>query len=194
MTNLLEQDGEVNDVIERLQSPDPQVRRVAVLELADEATDDTAHFLARALRDDDATVREEAANALSGVEEPEAVAALLAALEDESPRVRAAAAAAIEEVKNPTLGPLLLGALEKAEPFVKASVLRALRGLRLRESLMPALQALIEPDRRIRRAAASVLGYLQARQALSALIDRVKNDEDPEVRRIAVGAVTFSTH
>ena len=78
---------------ERLQSDDPGVRRVAVLDLpySDEA-DDIVPLLVVALSDPDACVRLEAAKAIEGYEEPDVLEALVPLLKDADSEVRRAAA------------------------------------------------------------------------------------------------------
>ncbi|MFN7353107.1 MAG: HEAT repeat domain-containing protein, partial [Burkholderiales bacterium] len=72
-----------SDLRERLQDPDPEVRRVAVMELPYSDDDDYIELSITALGDADARVRADAAKALEGVEEAGVVSALVPMLKDQ---------------------------------------------------------------------------------------------------------------
>src|SRR6185312_14222890 len=93
-------------ISERLQSSDPGVRRIAVLDLPySEEEDDIVPLLVAALADPDPCVRLEAAKAIEGYEEPAALAALVPLLKDPDPDVRRAAATTLAELKEPASAP-----------------------------------------------------------------------------------------
>ncbi len=181
------------DFIGRLTAADPAVRRIAVMELPYSDVDDIAPLLIRALADGDALVRADAAKAAEGFEEPAMIAALLPLLRDVQEETRRAAADTLAELKNPINGPALLALTTDSDAFVVASTFRALRALRVPESLAPALAALSHPAPSVRREATGVLGYLKASGSLGPLTRVAMNDPDAEVRRIAVGALGFAT-
>ncbi|MEZ2143416.1 HEAT repeat domain-containing protein [Bradyrhizobium sp. DN5] len=56
--------GDLDEISERLQSHDPSIRRLAVIELVETSTDEAVPLLARAAGDADAGVRLQAARAL----------------------------------------------------------------------------------------------------------------------------------
>ncbi|WP_426210070.1 HEAT repeat domain-containing protein [Massilia sp. TWP1-3-3] len=146
-----------HDFLQRLASPDSTVRRIAVLELADNGFADDAPLLIAALGDSAPDVRVEAARALEGYDEPDAINALLAALRDNDVVVAAAAAHSLSELKNGAAAAQLLPHAADADPFVCVAVLRALRELRAPGSFAPAMAALQASDALVRRQAVSVL-------------------------------------
>lgn len=178
---------------QRMTDPDPEIRRIALMDLAD--LDDEAviePLLIEALQDKDANVRLEAAAALEGYESEEVVSALLGVLNDNDPRVAEASALSLAELKDARLGGVLLAALDNAAGYKKAAIFRALKELRVAGSLAPALLSMSDADAQVRQAAVSVLGYLRDDRALSPLSLVAVEDPDAEVRRIATGALGFS--
>lgn len=176
---------------ERLRDPDPAVRRIALLDLADQEDERLLPWLLQLLRDESAPVRAEAARRLAAWEHADGVRALVATLEDDDREVAAAAADSLAELKDPGSGPWLLPALQRARPFVRAAALRSLRELRLPASLAPALRLLDDGDADVRREAVGVVGWLKAARALPRLTDLARQDPAPEVRRAAVAALGF---
>lgn len=182
------------DIHSRLASVDPEVRRIAVMNLLDSDEDDIEALLLTALQDADANVRVEAARLLEGYETHEAIAGLVGALEDSDAEVRDAAAISLSELKETPMGDSLLAALPKAKTtFATAALFRALRELRRPEAFAPALAALQDGAVEIRCAALGVLGYLKNGDALPEIARIAGADPDSEARRIAVGALGFAT-
>jgi len=173
--------------------PDPTVRRLALLNAADEAEPDSVPLLVKALREDpDARVRQTAAECLESWEEPEVVQALHQALLDESAEVRQSAAQTLSLLKNPQAALPLLPGLNHPNAFVRASVLRALRELRLQQSAEAAQALLGDNCPAVRREAISVLGWLRYSPAIPCIAQLAENDTDSEVRRIAVSALSYA--
>ncbi len=182
------------DFHSRLANADPEVRRIAVMNLLDSDADDVETLLLAALQDADAKVRVEAARLLEGYETHAAVARLIGALEDSDLEVCEAAAISLSELKETPMGDGLLAALPKAKtPFAKAALFRALRELRRTEAFAPALAALHDSAVEIRCAALGVLGYMKDGAALAEIARIAGADPDAEARRIAVGALGFAT-
>jgi len=185
---------QANEIHGRLASPDPEVRRIAVMDLLDSDEDDIDQYLLDALKDADARVRAEAARLLEGYETPEVVAGLIGVLDDDGVEVREAAAVSLSELKEAAMGDGLLAALPAASsPFKRAALFRALRELRRVEAFAPALAALSSDDAGVRCAALGVLGYLKNPDALPDIARIASGDADAEARRIAVGALGFAT-
>lgn len=179
----------------RLSSPDPEVRRIAVMNLLDSEEDGISALLLIALKDADANVRAEAARLLEGFETREAVAGLVDSLQDSDTEVCVAAAMSLSELKEPPMGDVLLAALTKSiTPFAQAALFRSLRELRRAEAFAPALAALKADAAEVRCAALGVLGYLKSDEALAEIARIAGTDTDPEARRIAVGALGFATN
>ncbi len=173
----------------RLVSPDAEIRRVALLDFADDGEEALLPAVLSILRDDpDCELRAEAARALAGHEDIQAVEALAQALSD-LPAVRTAAASSLAELKDVAIGDALLPYARHENPFVLASALHALKELRLPGAAEPALAALTHADSSVRREAVGVLGWLKSAASLSQLSHLATDDPDVEVRRTATGAL-----
>ena len=96
------------DLVARVHSADAGVRRVAMMDLAEEVEPAATMLLIAGLRDDSEAVREAAARGLDEHEGSEAALALAAALDDPSQVVRAAVAEALADRKEPGIGPALI--------------------------------------------------------------------------------------
>ena len=149
------------DIVARSGSDDPEIRRVALLEAADDASLYHDLFLV-ACDDVEAAVRMEAAKALEGVATAEGIKALVQLLGDSDGDVREAAQTSLREICDPTAAPALLEQIEAVAGPAKAAILRGLRECRDPAAIGPALRALQDKDATVRREAISVLGYLQS--------------------------------
>ncbi|MBU1268170.1 MAG: HEAT repeat domain-containing protein, partial [Gammaproteobacteria bacterium] len=92
---------------ERLNSPDAEVRRLAVIDLPYSDEDDIELLLLPCLQDADANVRLEAVRALEGFEDQTTVTALAQMLLDKSPVVQEAAGLALAELNESESAPPL---------------------------------------------------------------------------------------
>jgi len=184
-------DPEVQAIMPLLDSEDAEVRRIALLGLADYAAELPDYFV-RACRDPDAGVRLEAARALEGRPDAEVVDVLIGLLVDENKFVRDAAAFSLSEILDPAAGPLLIQRFEKAPPAARAGILAGLRKLRLPQALSTALSSLDDPQAAVRREAIGVLGYLKDHQALPSIAQRAIADRDAAIRHAAVGALAYA--
>jgi HEAT repeat protein len=185
---------EVAALLPRLADPDPAVRRIAVIALADlEDPDALAPIVDRLRHDASADVRAEAATVLAAWEEGPIVDALCDALLDDDPAVREAAALSLSAVKDASSAPVLCARVEQPESFfVQASVLRALRELRYAEAFAPALCALDHGEASVRIEAIGVLGWLKDTRAIAPLARIATHDPIADLRRVAVGALGFA--
>jgi len=184
-------DSEIIALIAALDQPDPDIRRIAVMQAVD-WVHDHSHLFARASRDEDAGVRLEAVKALEGDASGDGVNALVDRLGDEDAEIRAAAAESLVEILDPAAGPVLLVRLEGVQGQARAAVLAGLRKLRQDGALEPALDCLGDPLASVRLEAVRVLGYLRHSGAVAGLTERIAVDGDAEVRRAAVGALGFA--
>jgi HEAT repeat protein len=75
--------------------------------------------------------------------------------------------------------------------FVRMGALRALKELRRKDTLKPALEALQDPDPAVRVQAIGVIGFLKLEESIPALTASA-GDADAHVRRAAVSALAFS--
>ena len=71
--------------------------------------------------------------------------------------------------------------------------LRALKELRRKDTLKPALDALRDADAAVRVQAIGVIGFLKMEESIPALT-AATGDADAHVRRAAVSALAFSQH
>lgn len=175
----------------RLADADAGVRRLALIELADDGEPDDTERLVEALRHDTAAeVRAQAATLLAGWGGPAVVDGLAAALGDTDPAVRDAAAQSLSELKDPADGARLLAFVVPGQPpFVTAALLRAMKELRIPAAQQPAERALADADAGVRREAIGVLGWLKARSSVPKIAALATGDADPDVRRVASGAL-----
>ncbi|PVY69288.1 HEAT repeat protein [Cupriavidus alkaliphilus] len=180
----------IDTLAPRLTDPDPAVRRVAVLQLADLEDEASVPLLLHRLQSDPAPgVRAEAARTLANWEAEQVVSALAAALADADREVAEAAAQALSELKEPASGAALLPWVTHHEPFVRASAWRGLRELRYTPAFDAAMAALSDAAAPVRREAVTVLGWLKRNEALPALAHVTASDADTDVRRAAAGAL-----
>ena len=185
-------DPEVTIALPQLTHSDPEVRRIALIGIADYADEYPELFVASS-RDTDAGVRLEAARALEGSADAAAVNALVDLLSDPDAAVRQAAAISLSEIQEASAGPVLLQCLDDASSSARAAILAGLRKLRLPQALAPALASLDDARPEVRREAVGVLGYLKDAQALPRPGPLVAGDTDEGVRLAAVGALAFAT-
>ena len=193
----LTNDPELKDIQTRLSSPDSEVRRIALLDIADFEGDDHLPLIIASLKDPVAAVRAQGAKALEEAleasEDDVGIQALIVALEDPDPLVREAAAHSLHDLKQQESVRSILPHLAHPEALVRATLFRALRGLRVTESFTPALAALSDNNAEVRREAVAVLGYLKQPRALPALATLAAGDPEAEVRRAAIGAIGFAS-
>ena len=126
--------ADVKNLIQDLQSKDPDVRRTAARELGRQGADSKAAVsaLARALKDEDSFVRRFAALALGeiGPQAKDAIPALTAALRDRDMRVIKAATTALGKMGADGVEPLLAVVKdEKRDPAVRARAIQSLGNL-----------------------------------------------------------------
>lgn len=183
-------DPEAAELLPRLASEDAAVRRIALLALADLEDETVLGPIVAALRHDTSVeVRAQAAQVLGAWERADAVEALCEALADAAQEVRDAAAQSLSGLKDPQSGPLLTAWTAHQDPFVRQAALRGLRELRYAGALEPALQALTAREDLVRLEAVSVLGWLKSERTLGPLTAIATHDQNPVVRRAAIGAL-----
>jgi HEAT repeat protein len=116
--------SDIDELAARLADPDPAVRRVAVMELADTALPEAIGHIGSALKDQSAEVRLQAAIALGEFDGPLAAEALAIGLQDADSRVAQAAADSLAELKDPAAAAAILPLTEhenRAGPRRRAS-------------------------------------------------------------------------
>jgi HEAT repeat protein len=95
------------------------------------------------------------------------------------------------EFKDPACADAILPLVKHGHAFVRAGSLRALKELRRKDTLKPALEALQDIDAAVRVQAVGVIGFLKLEESIPALTAMI-NDPDAHVRRAAVSALAFS--
>ena len=139
----------------------------------------------------DKFVRKSIAYALGGFSGSDRMAALVSALKDKDQEVRGAAAVSLGDHADAASVTALSSALSDKSPFVRAQAAHAL-GVNKRDA-MQAVPALInilskDSDEEVRRQAATALGQIGDRSALSAL-ERARRDKDPYLVQAATDAI-----
>jgi HEAT repeat protein len=95
------------------------------------------------------------------------------------------------EFKDPACAEIILPLVKHAHAFVRMGALRALKELRCKDTLKPALEALQDADAAVRVQAIGVIGFLKLEESIPALTALI-NDPDAHVRRASVSALAFS--
>jgi HEAT repeat protein len=181
--------ADFDELADRLVGDDIEIRRLALIEIADEADENHLPIIVAACRDAAPFVRAEAARLLAGWESTQALDAVLRLLLDDDDAVRDSAAQTLAEIKTQAAGLQILPWADHEVVFVRVAVLRALRELRLPEAAAPALRALSHAAAEVRREGVGILGWLKYEAALRELATTAIDDADTEVRRAAVGAL-----
>jgi HEAT repeat protein len=97
----------------------------------------------------------------------------------------------LAEAKDPACADVILPLVKHAHAFVRMGALRALKELRRKDTLKPALEALQDSDAAVRVQAIGVIGFLKLEESIPALTALI-HDTDGHVRRAAVSALAFS--
>ena len=177
----------------RLNQADATVRRITIMNIADEENSELLPWLHFAVKHDPAPeVRQEAATRLEGWEDHHSITALSEALLDSNLAVRQAAAQSLSEIKQAESIEPLLPLLQHADSYVRAAALRAIRELRPVQALNAIVANIHHADVQVRREAVSTFGWLKQASAQFLLAELAINDPDAEVRRIATGALGIS--
>ena len=92
---------------------------------------------------------------------PKSAAALAKLLVDPEQAVASAAADSMAELKDPACADAILPLVKHGHAFVRMGALRALKELRRKDTLKPALEALQDSDAAVRVQAIGVIGFLK---------------------------------
>ena len=180
----------VEPLLRAMQAPDPTIRRVAILALAERKDSRATPSIINALNDADAPVRALAVEALAQFRDPQASVALATVLRDPaiSETTRRTALNGLMASNDPaTLGPLRV-ALHDDQAQVRAYAAAALGRLGDQQAVTDLLEVLQDRAPHVRAQAAQALGQLKDVQALPSLIGALE-DADPSVRHNVVGAL-----
>ena len=120
--------------------------------------------------DPDAGVRQQAAMALGEFDGPEVGGgAGRSCWSIPEQAVASAAADSMAEFKDPACADAILPLVKHAHAFVRMGALRALKELRRKDTLKPALEALRDSDAAVRVQAIGVIGFLKLEESIPAL-------------------------
>ena len=161
MSSPFESYDDLEDAGERLSAADPAERRVAIIALGHSGDPAAVGHLRGLVTDPDAGVRQQVAMALGEFDGPESATALAKLLVDPEPVVASAAADSMAEFKDPACADAILPLVKHGHAFVRAGSLRALKELRRKDTLKPALEALQDIDAAVRVQAVGVIGFLK---------------------------------
>src|SRR6266852_5230850 len=98
------------------------------------------------------------------------------------PGERRVAIIALGHSGDPASADAILALVNHSHAFVRMAALRALKELRRKDALKPALDALRDVDASVRVQAIGVIGFLKLEESIPALTS-VTTDADPHVRR-----------
>jgi beta-lactamase regulating signal transducer with metallopeptidase domain len=138
-------------------SPDPEVRRDAVLRIAASNADNSIAALTRALDDSSQNVREKAALSLALMSDPEVIPSLIHALSDSDAQVREKAAIGLALRRDTRVADALLKALDDPDSQVREKVVLALGTSGDPRARAALDRALTDPDSEVREKAATGL-------------------------------------
>ncbi|RMH32815.1 MAG: HEAT repeat domain-containing protein [Nitrospirae bacterium] len=176
----------VTQLVQLLRDPSPDIRRTAALSLGKIADSNSIPALVAALHDPDSQVRAYSAWALGQIGSDvthEGMVALVGALGDGDPAVKDAAALALWFVDaDQTIVDLLNQAFVVSEPATRMAILKALMGISHPSAYDVFVDALDDPDSRVRQAAVAGLGELGDRRAIRYFRKIMLQDPDESVR------------
>lgn len=145
--------------------------------------------LRAALGDPDPCVRRFVAPLLGRTQQNAAVETLVAALRDENAVTREAAAVGLRFAEKPATIDPLTRALEDQESSVRAAAAWALGEIEDSRAIPALERTLKDPESVVRINAAWALGEIEDPAAIPALTALLREDRDPEVRRMAAWAL-----
>ncbi len=172
-------------------SNDSDVRRLAVINALELDEPEALTLILESFGDEEAVVRAEAARAIAEIPGPHMLVPLLGLLEDPDEAVRRAAADTLAECNQEYLRDIYETWIVSDKPFTRAAVLRAVRPLKIEGAARYALLGLKDASIPVRIESVGVLGYLQDPSYLKDLAQMALQDKSPDVRRIAMGAISY---
>ena len=164
-------------LIERLESPDADIRRRMARTLGIVRDGTALPLLIEALTDPDIAVRDSAAWALGELQDPRAIKPLISALNDKAmPPQYSLSAWALVKYDPDSLIPALLDSLRADSPWVRWRAALTLGLLRDPRGVEPLTRALNDPDLEVRRRVIASLGEIGERGAIEPLKRMLADD------------------
>ena len=182
---------ELRNYLDDLNSHDPRIRASSIIALGKTGDQHAASILIGILENKNEVewLRGCAAIALSRIPGEEVIQPLIDALRDESLFVSRAAIMALGDLKCKPAIPCLEGILQdQGKKDLQASIVSVLKTIGGSEAAPALLQALGNPDKRVKRNAALALGELHIEKAVVPLMNLMK-DGDECLRAIAASSL-----
>ena len=170
---------------ESLNDRNPDMRKNAVLVMAEKYKARALSSIIPKLKDPDETVRDTTIRAVVEINDPVAVDNIIECLRDHSPLVQQRAAWALGEFKDKKALSGLLGLLGSKDGAVRATAAYALGNLedeRSIEYLCNTMLNDVDPD--VRKYSAESLGQIGDKRASNSLLLALKKEQDIETRKI----------
>ena len=170
---------------ESLNDRNPDMRKDAVLVMAEKYKGRALSSIITKLTDSDETVRDATIRAMVEINDPVVVDNLIECLRDPSPLVQQRAAWALGEFKDRKALNGLLGLLGSRDGAVRATAAYALGNLgdeRSVEHLCNTMLNDVDPD--VRKYSAESLGQIGDKRASNSLLLAIKKEQDIEARKI----------
>lgn len=168
--------ADLDDILARLDDPDPKLRLEAVYELKELDHDQAAAALVNRLDDEHPQVREEVAKALLEMGGRKVVARLVPLLCVERVGLRNQAREMLKQIGKDAPD-LILTLLDDPDRDLRLFAAEILEGVRSPHVVRPLLFALMDPDPNVRAAAAVSLGRQGESVAVGALVDHLDDEE-----------------
>jgi HEAT repeat protein/tRNA A-37 threonylcarbamoyl transferase component Bud32 len=178
-------EDEIFPEAETLNDRNPDMRKDALLVMAEKYKARALSIIITKLTDPDETVRDVAIRAIVEINDPVVVDNLIECLRDPSPLVQQRAAWGLGEFKDRKALVGLLGLLGSRDGAVRATAAYALGNLedgRSVEHLCTTMLNDVDPD--VRKYSAESLGQIGDKRASNALLLALKKEQDLEVRKI----------
>jgi HEAT repeat protein len=172
---------DLSNYIDDLNNPDPGIRASSIIALGKTEDKNAAVHLTRILKNKNEIdwLRGCAAIALSRIPGEESIPPLIEALQDENLLVSRAAILALGDLKYQPAIPYLEEILQSQDKKeLHAAAITILGTISGREAAQVLLQALENPDNRVKRNAALALGELHIEKAVIPLMNLMKEDDE----------------
>ncbi len=182
-----------DSIRQRLDSPSVPVRQAAVAQLANSEDPASSELLLGALEDRDSVVQQTSIAGLSRrplAANPDTVRDVLASGDTQTQVNLINVLGKMSKVETPWVTEPLNEAASSDTPEVRAAAIRALGASGDPEELETVLLASEDPYALVREAAARALGNFKQEQAIGRLEEIAKGDQDENVRRAAVEALS----
>jgi HEAT repeat protein len=183
----------IDTVMDLLDHPDYEVREAAAWWFARRPAQkkELTELGIANLQIGDSIKARNAADMLGAFRHPKAVPALMQAMDrpELEPEARAHIVRALGEIAHPAADPALAAAMQDSSAEVRYAAVKAWRHILRQDDADPVVGLIDDPDVRVRRKAATVVGSLRDADGRAALEAQLLSDPDPATRRNAAWAL-----